>query len=115
MALNVYILGALELTADQKEKIGKIVDERNAAARTATRPSQDATQEERAALRTATAERNTKANNAITALLTDAQKKKMEELKAGATEMKTKLGIGQRGQGAGGQGGRPGGGRAGGN
>ena len=116
MALNVYLLGALDLTADQKEKIGKIADDRNAAARAVTQPGQGASQEERAAARAANAERNTKANDAIVALLTDAQKKKMDELKAGAADLKTKLGIGQgqgAGRGAGGQGtgGQGGGGR----
>ena len=110
MSLNVYLLGALDLTADQKEKINKITDERDAAARAAGQPAQDASQADRAAARTAANERATKANDAITALLTDAQKKKMDELKAGATELKTKIGVGQQGagRGAGGQGGRPG-------
>ena len=60
---------------------------------------------------TAMAERTTKSNDAIKALLTDEQKKKMETLTAGAAELKTKLGIGQRQPG---QQGQRGGGNAGG-
>ena len=105
LALNVYLLAALDLTADQKEKINKITEERDTAARALTPLGQDASQEDRAARRTANTERNTKANDAIKAVLTDAQKKKFDELVAGAADVKTKLGIGQGGRGGAGAGG----------
>ena len=119
MNLNVFVLGALDLTADQKEKINKILDD--AAAAAPARPAQGASQEEMTAFRTAARERSTKTNDAVKAVLTDAQKKKMEELTAGAAKVRTDLnlnqGQGQRGQGQGGQGGGRGnaGGGAGGN
>jgi Spy/CpxP family protein refolding chaperone len=105
MGLNVFILGTLDLTADQKEKINNITD--------GLTQQRGATQEDRAAFQAA----RTKANDDIKAVLTDAQKKKMDELTAGAPALREKLGLGQggpggaqgggqRGQG-GGQGGTP--------
>lgn len=104
MSLNVFILGAVDLTADQKTKINAIADARDAAAAAATRPAQGATQDEMAAFRTATTARNTKANDDIKALLTDAQKKKIDELTAGAAKVRTdlNLNVGRGGAGAGG-------------
>jgi hypothetical protein len=112
MSLNVYVLGAVDLTADQKTKINKILDDAAAATTAATRPAAGATQEERAAFMTAFTERNTKTNEAIKALLTDAQKKKIDELTAGAAKVRTDMNLGQqggRGAGAGAGGAAPGG------
>ena len=99
MNLNAYVLGAVDLTADQKEKITKIAndlaDANQAAGGFGVPGGQQMTQEERAAARTAATERTTKANDAILALLTDAQKKKMDELKAGAAAVQTTLRAGQ--------------------
>jgi len=116
MNLNVFVLSALDLTAEQKEKINKINDDAATAAASVTRLGQDATQEERNAFMTAAQERTTKTNDAIKAVLTDAQKKKMDELTAGAAKVRTDLNLNQgRGQGnapgAGGAGGGQGQGR----
>ena len=112
--LNAYLLAAVDLTAAQKEAIAKIAADRDAANVPAggQQPGgggQQLTAEERQSRAAATRERNTKANDEIMALLTDAQKTKIEELKAGASAVRTTLGIGlgaggQRGQGAGGAG-----------
>jgi len=109
MNLNVYLLGAVDLTADQKEKIAKIANDRDDAGLAAggfggaQGGGQQLTQEERQARLVAARERNTKANDEILALLTAAQKAKIEELKAGAPALRTALGIGQRQPGAGAQ------------
>ena len=108
MNLNVFLLGAVNLTADQKEKINKINDDLATANAATTRPAQGATQEERTAFTTAARERSTKANDAIKAVLTDAQKKKIDDLTAGAAKVRTDLNLNQRpagGQQAPGQGG----------
>ena len=108
MNLNAYLLGAVELTAAQKEAITKIANDRDEANQAAGGfggggGGQQLTAEERTARMTATRERNTKANDEITALLTAAQKTKLDELRAGAAAVRTSLGIGQQrpgGQGA---------------
>ena len=105
MNFDVFLLGAVNLTADQKTKIFAVIDKRDADAAAAPRLTQDATQEERTANRTAATARNTKANDDIKALLTDAQKKKVDELTAGAAKVRTDLNLnaapGGRGQGTG--------------
>ena len=115
MNLNAYVLGAVELTADQKEKITKIANDL-ADANTAAGGfgggggGQQLTPEERTARFAAARERNTKANDEILAVLTASQKAKVEELKAGAAAVQTTLRAGQPagpggGQQRGGQGG----------
>jgi hypothetical protein len=104
----------LDLTADQKEKINKISDDAAAEARAAMPGGgggiQQMSQEERQAWTTASRNRTTKANDAIKAVLTDAQKKKMDELTAAAPAVREKLNLNQPG---GQGGGRQGGGRQG--
>jgi len=108
MSLDAFLLGVVNPTADQVTKINAIVDARNAAAATATRPAQGAGQEEMTAFRNAATARNTKANDDIKALLTDDQKKKIDELTAGAAEVRRTViptpapGATQRGGAAGG-------------
>ena len=117
--LDARLLGIVGLTEDQVKQINEIADKRAEEARGVTPLGQDASQEERIAARTAATERNTKYNGQIKDLLTDEQKKKAEELTAGAAELRTKLGIPaqgrQGGQGQGGGGGRQGGNRGGNN
>jgi hypothetical protein len=116
--LNEWLLDAVALTADQKEKITKLVADRAAEARPgAGAPGgggPQRTQEERAAQRTAMQERNTKFVADVNAILTAEQKTKAAQLTEGAAALRTTLGIGQpgqRGQGGGAQGGgAPGGG-----
>ena len=102
MNLDVYVLGALDLTADQKTRINRITDERDAAARAAMQGGGGGPQQMTPEMRAAAVERNTKASDAIKAVLTDAQKAKMTELTAGAAALKAKLNIGQPRQGQGG-------------
>ena len=97
--LDARILGALDLTEEQAKTINEIADKRTEESGTVTRPGRDAASEELAAFRAATAERNEKYAAKIKAVLTDEQKKKAEELTAGAAELRTKLGIGQPRQG----------------
>jgi len=118
--LDARLLCTVGLTEDQAKKINEIADKRTEETRGVTPLGQDASPEERTAARTAATERNTKYNDQIKAVLTDEQKKKAEELTAGAADLRTKLGIpaqGQRGERGGqqGQGGRQGGGRGGNN
>jgi len=118
LQLNEWLLDAVALTADQKEKIAKLVADRAAEARPgAGAPGgggPQMTQEERAAQRTAMQERNAKFVADVNAVLTAEQKTKAAQLTEGAAALRTTLGIGQpgqRGQGGGAQGGgAPGGG-----
>ena len=100
--LNQWTLDALALTADQKEKVVKLVADRNAAM--PARPvagEQPArlSQEEMEARRAAMQERNTKFVVDVNAILTAEQRTKAAQLTEGAAALRTTLGIGQQGQG----------------
>ena len=106
MNLNVFVLGALDLTTDQVTKINAITD----AVVAPTPLPQGATPEERQAATAARLAAATKTSDSIKALLTDAQKKKMDELTAGAPKVRTDLNLNpQRGAGAPGGANAPGG------
>ena len=107
--IGIRLLNALDVTADQKEKIRKIIADREAENRTAMEgiDFRNMTPEEREKFRADTDVRNKKYTGQIIALLTPEQKAKGEKLTAETPALREKLGIpapGQPGQGRGGQG-----------
>jgi Spy/CpxP family protein refolding chaperone len=119
--LNERMLAALDLTAEQKEKIKKIADDRAAEIATRLTPQGGATAggpptrmtpmtpEERTAF-------TKKFTDQMVAVLSPEQKAKAEKLTTEAADLRTKLGVGQGAQGGrqqGQQGGRQQGGGAG--
>ena len=98
MQLDDWMLAVVDLTAEQKEQIAKLVADRAATARPMGGDGQQLSVEERTAQRTAFV-------NQVTAILTPEQKAKAERLTEGASALRTTLGIpaagqpGQRGQG----------------
>ena len=123
MQLDDWMLAVVELTAEQKESIAKIVAERTATTRAMPQGGggggQGLSQEERQARQAETTARNTRFANQIKAVLTPEQTTKATQLTEGAAALRTTLGIppagqrGQGGQGGQGAGGRPGGARGG--
>ena len=90
MNLDLFLLAVVGLTDDQKTKIVAVIDKRDADAAASTRPAQG---DDMTAFRTATIARNTKAHDDIKALLTEEQKKKVDELTAGAAKVRTDLNL----------------------
>ena len=102
MQLDARLLGTVNLTDEQVKKINEIADKRSEENRAAMQGRQGGgagfSPEERTAMR----ERNSKYADQIKAVLTDEQKKKAEDLTAGAETLREKLGLpapGQRQQG----------------
>ena len=106
--LNDRLLEVVDLTAEQRDKIRKIDDERSTETRNVMQRTdfRNASQEDRDKLRADGETRAKKYGDQIKAVLTAEQKAKAEKLTAGVAELREKLGLpapGQPGQ-RGGQG-----------
>ena len=97
--LDERALEVLQLTAEQKDKIRKISEERVEAGRNAMQgvDFRNMSQEDRDKFRTDMEARAKKYGDQVKDVLTAEQKEKAEKLTAGAAEVREKLGIGQGG------------------